>query len=89
VYIILADRRSLYVGSARNVRRRLEMHRAGRGAKFTRDNGAVGLVYVEGPFALGDAIRREFQLKRWSRAKKLALIQGQRSLLHSLSQSRD
>jgi predicted GIY-YIG superfamily endonuclease len=46
-------------------------------------------VYVEGPFDLTEAVRREFQLKRWSRAKKLALIRGDAHTLHALSRSGD
>jgi predicted GIY-YIG superfamily endonuclease len=45
------------------------------------------LVYVEGPLALTLAVQRERQLKRWSRGKKLALLQKQTVLLKKLSHS--
>jgi putative endonuclease len=80
---------SFYVGSAKDVNRRISLHQAGRGAKFTHDHLAVKLVYVEGPFDLTEAVRREFQLKRWSHAKKLALIRGDSAKLKTLSRSRD
>ena len=35
------------------------------------------LIYVEGPFSIALALQRERQLKRWSRAKKLALVSNQ------------
>jgi putative endonuclease len=40
---------SFYIGSAKDVRRRITLHQSGRGAKFTHDHPAVKLVYFEGP----------------------------------------
>ena len=55
-----------------------------------RVNHASGrLVYYEGPFDFAVALQRERQLKRWSRAKKLALIKNQTLVLSRLSQSRE
>jgi len=76
-----------YVGSAKDVSRRIHLHRSGRGAKFTQDHGVSKLAYVEGPFELKLAVQREFQLKRWSRAKKEALVRGDRVALRHLAQS--
>ncbi len=59
--------------------------RAEWGAKFTRDHPGSRLVYVEGPLTIALGLQRERQLKRWSRAKKLALIQNQIELLKQLS----
>jgi predicted GIY-YIG superfamily endonuclease len=89
VYIIASERGLLYVGSAKDVSRRIRLHCAGRGAKFAHDHSVCRLVYVEGPFNLETAIRRGFQLKRWSHAKKLALIAGNRRRLRELGRSRD
>jgi putative endonuclease len=89
VYILACPDGALYVGSAKDVSRRTRLHQAGRGAKFTHDHAVGKIVYVEGPFDLTEAVRREFQLKRWSHAKKRAFIRGDRSLLKILSQSRD
>ena len=72
VYLLQSVDGSLYVGSAKDVSRRTNLHRTGRGAKFTHDHPAATLVYVEGPFDLKIAIQRELQIKRWSRAKKEA-----------------
>ena len=89
VYILMCTDGSFYVGSAKDVSRRVILHRTGRGAKFTHDHQAVRLVYAEGPLDLAEAIRREFQIKRWTRAKKLALIRSDAHTLHALSRSRD
>jgi predicted GIY-YIG superfamily endonuclease len=42
-----------------------------------------------GPFSLEEAVRREFQIKGWSRAKKTALIRGEYERLKHLSRSHD
>jgi putative endonuclease len=87
VYILACSDGALYVGSAGDVAKRLTEHSGPKGAKFTRDHPGVRLVYVEGPLSPALALQRERQLKRWSRAKKLALIQNQTVLLKTLSYS--
>jgi len=86
VYIaLLADGR-YYVGmtslppDARAVR-----HRSGLGGEFTRRNPLVRILWFETHPASGAARAREQQLKRWSRAKKQALIEGDIDRLKQLS----
>ena len=74
VYILRCANNSLYVGVTDDVEARLELHNQGRGARHTALNRPVSLVYREGPLNLNEGIAREAQLKRWSRAKKEALI---------------
>ena len=81
VYILACSDGAIYVGSARDVADRLAEHGGPKGAKFTRDHPGARLVYVEGPLSNALASQRERQLKRWSRAKKLALIRNQIELL--------
>jgi putative endonuclease len=50
------------------------VHNAGKGAKYTRSRLPVALAYVEPCQSLSAALKRECQLKLWSRAKKEALI---------------
>jgi putative endonuclease len=88
IYLLEAEDGAFYIGQSHNVRERLRKHRLGLGSKHTRDHGGAKLVYVEGPCDLDTAIRREQQLKHWSRTKKEALIQGDLSLLKQLSRSR-
>ena len=89
VYILACSDGALYIGSAGDLTARLEQHDGTNGAKFTRDHPGGRLVYFEGPFQTAISLRRERQLKRWSRAKKLALIQNQTAVLMRLSQSRE
>ena len=74
VYILQTADLALYIGQTNSLPERLRKHRLGLGSKHTRDHGQSRLVYCEGPFSLAKAVQRERQLKRWSRAKKEALI---------------
>ncbi|PYR73199.1 MAG: hypothetical protein DMF87_26375, partial [Acidobacteria bacterium] len=67
---------TLYTGLARDPHERMKVHNSGKGAKYMRSRLPVSLVYVEPCESLSAALRRERQLKPWSRAKKEALIAG-------------
>ena len=74
VYILRCADGTLYTGYTDNPERRARVHNAGKGAKYTRSRLPVELVYRE---AFGDksaALRREREIKRLTRAQKLALI---------------
>ncbi len=89
VYILQSADGALYVGRTCDVRERLRKHRLGLGSKHTREHGDCRLVFVEGPMPAPLAANRERQLKRWSRAKKEALIRRDAVALQTLSSSRD
>jgi putative endonuclease len=89
VYILACSDGALYIGSAGDVPARLQQHDGTNGAKFTRDQPGGRPVYFEGPFPTVSALERERQLTRWSRAKKLALIQNQTATLMRLSESQE
>jgi predicted GIY-YIG superfamily endonuclease len=66
---------TLYTGMAADVEKRLAVHNAGRGAKYTRTRLPAELVYREACESRSAALRREAQIKRLSRAEKLLLIE--------------
>ena len=68
---------ALYTGATTDVARRVQEHAGGLGGRFTRAHRPVRLVYREACGTESDAKRREAQLKRCSRAQKLALIADQ------------
>ena len=75
VYIMSnAYRYVLYTGVTSDLPRRYQEHRNGRLEGFTRKYNCHCLVYYEEYQMVDDAIAREKQLKKWSRAKKYALI---------------
>ncbi len=76
VYIVECADKTLYTGWSTDVARRVKEHNAGRGAKYTRTRGPVRLVYTEAQPNRSAAMKRELQIKRMSRAKKLRLIES-------------
>jgi len=87
-YILKCSDESYYVGSASNLEDRLNRHNQGRGPTYTAKRRPVQLVYYERFNSLDGAAKRERQIKRWSRAKKEALISGDLERLKKLSKSR-
>jgi len=76
VYLVRCADGTLYTGYARDPEQRQKVHNAGRGARYTAGRRPVRLVYSEAFKSLGEALRREHQLKRWSRKRKEALVGG-------------
>ena len=74
VYIVRCVDGTLYTGYARNPALREKAHNGGKGARYTAGRRPVCLVYSETCQSRSDALKREHQLKRWSRARKEALI---------------
>lgn len=87
-YILECSNGQYYVGSTKDLERRLQEHQAGMGANFTRKHLPVKLVYYEEFQTVEQAYRRERQLHGWSRAKKEALIKGEFDKLPELSASK-
>ncbi|MBI3997127.1 MAG: GIY-YIG nuclease family protein [Candidatus Omnitrophica bacterium] len=76
LYILQCEDASLYTGIALNVQQRLARHQAGKGSKYVRSKGQVTLVHMEPHKTKSAALRREREIKSWSRRKKMALIYG-------------
>jgi predicted GIY-YIG superfamily endonuclease len=89
VYVLHCSDGSYYVGLTEDVIERLEVHQSGKGPKYTARRLPVELVYQESFATLEEAVRRERQLKGWSRAKKLALISKNLGQLKALAACRD
>ena len=84
VYILRCADDSYYIGLTENISERLRRHNDGRGCSYTAKHLPVALVYSEPCGSFRNALRRERQLKRWTRAKKEALIAGDIALLKRL-----
>jgi predicted GIY-YIG superfamily endonuclease len=74
VYILRCRDGTLYTGITVDLERRLEAHRRGVGAKYTRGRRPVTLAYQECQPDRSGAQKREAALRRLGRAGKLALI---------------
>jgi putative endonuclease len=75
VYMLRCADGTLYTGSTDDVARRLAVHNAGRGAKYTRGRLPAVLVYSEDCGSRAEALRREAAIKKLSRTEKLMLTQ--------------
>ena len=89
IYILLCSDNSYYIGHTTNVEARVRAHNMGLGAAHTYKRLPVKLIYTEAHPTKLTAIRRERQLKRWTRAKKEALIRGDPVCLRILSKRRN
>lgn len=65
---------SLYTGITTDIEKRLEAHRSGKGAKYTRGRGPLELVYSEECGDHSAALKRELELKALTKAQKEELI---------------
>ena len=88
VYILRCADDSFYVGLTQDLAARVKAHNDGRGAAYTFKRRSVRLVYSEKFESESKGVERERQLKRWSRAKKEALISGDIHRLKRLSKPR-
>lgn len=73
VYLLECADGSLYTGVTTDVGRRFSEHQKGIGSHFTRAKKAVRIVYSEPQPDRSMAQKRESEIKKWPRAKKLAL----------------
>ena len=74
LYILRCGDGSLYTGITTDMEKRLEAHRSGKGAKYTRGRTPLELVYSEECGDHSAALKRELEIKNLSREEKLKLI---------------
>ncbi|MBR5163675.1 MAG: GIY-YIG nuclease family protein [Schwartzia sp.] len=74
VYIVECADGTLYSGWTNDLQKRIAAHNAGGGAKYTRSRRPVKLRYYEMFEEKSEALRREYALKKLTRAEKIALI---------------
>lgn len=87
VYIVASRTRVLYTGMTGNIEHRVTQHRSKSFPSFTADYNCSRLVWYESYDEPNRAIGREKQIKRWTRAKKLALINKMNPTWIDLSES--
>lgn len=76
VYILRTSSNTLYVGQTNNLEKRIKEHKekSPKSAKYIRYFDSFKLVYHEKYKTRSEAMKREASLKKWSKAKKEALI---------------
>ena len=88
VYILKCADDSYYVGHSDNLEDRLQQHQSGALGGYTKTRRPVRLVYSQELATRDEAFAAERRLKRWSRAKKEALITGDWAELRRLARGR-
>jgi putative endonuclease len=75
-YIVKCRDGSFYSGITNNIEHRIKEHNKGTGAKYTSGRRPVKLIYSEKHATVSAAMKRESQVKNWSRTKKERLVVG-------------
>lgn len=77
LYILKCKDDSLYTGITTNVERRFNEHKEGTGGHYTRSRGVKKVLYTERYPDRSSALKREAEVKGWTRKKKIVLIKHQ------------
>lgn len=84
-YILKCADGTYYTGITNDVARRLSEHQSGANPKsYTFSRRPVKLVWGEEVATYSEALKHERQIKKWSQAKKEALIRGDFEAIHQL-----
>lgn len=75
VYILLTERNTLYCGYTDNVEKRFKSHIEGKGAKYTKANKPLKIVWQKEFETKSEALKEEYRIKhKLSRKQKIDLI---------------
>lgn len=88
IYVLFCDQKTYYIGLTGNLDQRLASHKSKQNLA-TKEFSDLELVYTEEYPSRKTAEKREKQLKRWSFAKKKALIEDNLELLKKLNKNRE
>lgn len=85
VYIIRTSANTLYTGYTNDLEKRLKTHKSktNRAAKYLRSFTSLEMVYFEEFKTKSEALKREYELKTWTKAKKEKLISSKPLLFRS------
>ena len=75
LYILRLSDDSLYTGITKDIEHRLEKHRSGNGSKYVRSRLPCEVIYTEKLENRSEALKREAEIKSWSKEKKEEFIE--------------
>lgn len=75
-YVLLTENNTLYCGYTDDVEKRFEAHKAGVGAKYTRANKPVKIIYTACFDTKSEAMKEEYRIKHLSKEEKLEFLNG-------------
>ncbi|WP_178195482.1 GIY-YIG nuclease family protein [Ligilactobacillus sp. Marseille-Q7487] len=74
VYVLCCSDQTLYTGFTTDVTKRLAVHNAGKGAKYTKTRRPLHLLYFEEFVDKSQALKAEYAFKRLTRIQKVAYL---------------
>ncbi len=74
VYVLECDDGSFYTGISNNVEKRFSDHVNGKGGHYTRSHKPIKIIYSEKLASRSQALKKEAQIKSWSRKKKIKFL---------------
>lgn len=74
VYILLCSDGSFYTGISNDPQQRFLDHKNSKGGAYTRTHKPIKLIYTEQQPDKSSALKRESQIKRWPRQKKIRVL---------------
>lgn len=78
VYILQTERNTLYCGYTDDIKKRYQAHLEGKGAKYTRANKPIKILWKKEFNTKSEALKEEYRIKhKLTRAQKLELINSQ------------
>ena len=87
VYILASKRNgTLYIGVTNDLKRRIYEHKNNLIKGFTEKYNIHNLVYYEETNDVSVAIKREKQIKSWSRKKKISLIEKENPVWRDIAE---
>ena len=78
VYMVECSDKSIYTGIAKDIEKRLGQHSRGIGSKYVRTRLPIQLQWSSGEMDLSNALKMEYQIKQWSKTRKLQWIKDKR-----------
>ena len=83
------EKKTIYTGYTANLTRRITQHRENKGARYTKGEKEIKLLYTENFVERSDAMKRELEIKRLSRQEKLELIKNYSSIPIAKDQTKE
>ncbi len=71
VYVLLCEDNSFYTGSTNDIKQRFKAHQDGKGGRYTRSHKPIKIVYEEKLEDKSTALKRELEIKSWTRSQKI------------------
>ena len=74
VYVLLCENGSFYTGISNNPQQRFLDHKNGKGGRYTKLHKPIKIIYQEPLPDKSASLKRELQIKGWSRNKKIKIL---------------